>query len=202
MTQALLNQELSFEDYIDFCAQTDERYELVEGKLIKMTPPTWLHLKIAKFLEQVFDAAIQELGYNWEAFRESGQKTENKSSRLPDVVIVPTDAITPTLNQSAVLKVPSLLAVEIVSPSSTTDDYKNKLREYQSLGIPEYWVVDHEALGAAKYIGFPKLPTVSVYQLVDGSYQVKQFRGADRIISLTFPNLQLTAEQVFSGSRL
>lgn len=201
MIQALTNQQLSFEDYIDFCSQTDERYELVGGKLILMTPPTWLHLKIAKFLEQVFDIAILELGYNWEAFRESGQRTDDDSSRLPDVVIVPTEAITPTLNQSAVLQCPSLLAVEIVSPSSTTDDYKNKLREYQSLGIPEYWVVDHEAIGAAKYIGFPKLPTLSIYKLVNGKYQVSHFRGTDRIVSSTLPNLQLTAEQVFRGSR-
>jgi Uma2 family endonuclease len=199
MTQAILNQPLSFEDYIDFCSQTDERYELVRGKLIRMTPPTWLHLKIAKFLEQVFDRAIQQLGYDWEAFRESGQRTDDNSSRLPDVVIVPIEAINPTLNQSAVLQVPSLLAVEIVSPSSATEDYTEKLKEYQSLGIPEYWVVDHSGLGAAKYIGFPKLPTLSIYELVNGEYQVSLFRGTDRIVSRTLPNLQLTAEQVFRG---
>lgn len=199
MTQAVLNQPLSFEDYIDFCSQTDERYELVRGKLVRMTPPTWLHLKIAKFLEQVFDRAIQQLGHDWEAFRESGQRTDDDSSRLPDVVIVPTKAIEPTLNQSAVLQVPSLLAVEIVSPSSATEDYTDKLKEYQSLGIPEYWVVDHAALGAAKHIGFPKLPTLSIYQLVKGEYQVTRFRGADSIVSRTLPNLQLTAEQVFRG---
>lgn len=199
MTQAVLNQPLSFEDYIDFCSQTDERYELVRGKLVKMTPPTWLHLKIAKFLEQVFDRAIQQQGLDWEAFRESGQRTDDNSSRLPDVVIVPTKAIEPTLNQSAVLQVPSLLAVEIVSPSSTTEDYTDKLKEYQSLGIPEYWVVDHAALGAAKHIGFPKLPTISIYELVNGEYQVSRFRGTDRIVSRTLPNLQLTAEQVFRG---
>lgn len=200
MTQAVLNQPLSFEDYIDFCSQTDERYELVRGKLIRMTPPTWLHLKIAKFLEQVFDRTIQQLGYDWEAFRESGQRTDDDSSRLPDVVIVPIEAIKPALNQSAVLQVPSLLAVEIVSPSSATEDYTDKLKEYQSLGIPEYWVVDHAALGAAKYIGFPKLPTLSIYELVNGKYQVSHFRGIDKIVSPTLPNLQLTAEQVFRGS--
>jgi Uma2 family endonuclease len=201
MTQTVLNQPLSFEDYIDFCSQTDERYELVKGELIRMTPPTWLHLKIAKFLEQVFDRAIQQLGYDWEAFRESGQRTDDNSSRLPDVVIVPIEAIKPTLNQSAVLQVPSLLAVEIVSPSSATDDYMGKLKEYQLLGIPEYWVVDHEAIGAAKYIGFPKMPTLSIYELVNGKYQVSQFRGVDKIVSPTLANLQLTAEQVFRGGR-
>jgi Uma2 family endonuclease len=76
-----------------------------------------------------------------------------------------------------------------------------KLKEYQLLGIPEYWVVDHEAIGAAKYIGFPKMPTLSIYELVNGKYQVSQFRGVDKIVSPTLANLQLTAEQVFRGGR-
>lgn len=98
MTQAVLNQPLSFEDYIDFCSQANERYELVREELVRMTPPTWLHIRIAKFLEQVFDAAIQHIGYNWEAFRDSGQRTGDNSSRLPDVIVAPIQVIEPLLN--------------------------------------------------------------------------------------------------------
>jgi len=43
-----------------------------------------------------------------------------------------------------------------------------------------YWIVDYLALGAARYIGPPKRPTVSVYQLVDGEYQVIS-QGAEAI---------------------
>jgi Uma2 family endonuclease len=199
MIQAVLNQPLSFEDYIDFCSQTDKRYELVRGELIRMTPPTWLHIKIAKFLERVFDAAIAALGYNWEAFRDSGQKTEGNTSRLPDVIVAPIEAIEPLLNQTAILQVAAPIVVEIVSPSSASVDYTDKLKEYLELGIPEYWVVDPEALGAAKHIGFPKVPTISIYILDNGTYQVSQFRGSQQIVSPTFPGLQLTAEQVFRG---
>lgn len=74
-----------------------------------------------------------------------------------------------------------------------------KLADYEALGIPEYWIVDYLALGAARYIGPPKRPTVSVYQLVDGEYQVSQFRGAECIISHTFPNLVLTVEQIVAA---
>ncbi len=66
--------------------------------------------------------------------------------------------------------------------------------------IPEYWIVDYAALGARKFIGNPKQPTLSIYELVDGEYQIAQFRGDDRIVSPTFPDLNLTANQIFQGS--
>ncbi|WP_399315089.1 hypothetical protein [Trichocoleus sp. FACHB-262] len=47
-------------------------------------------------------------------------------------------------------------------------------------------------------MGSPKQPTLSICQLVDGKYQVQQFRGSDRIVSAAFPELQPTAEQVFA----
>lgn len=202
MTQAAIRPRMSFEEYIDLCAQTDERYELVRGELKLRNPPTWLHIKIAKLLEQVFDAECERMRYPWEAFRDSGQRTESDSSRLPDVIVAPVDVILPLLNQTAVLEVAAPVVVEIVSPSSATEDYSDKLKEYQTLGIPEYWVVDHEGLGAAKYIGFPKAPTVTVYRLTDsGQYFGQRFRNGERIVSPTFSALELTVEQVVRGKR-
>lgn len=201
MTQAVVRPRVSFEEYIDICAQTDECYELVRGELVQMTPPTWAHVLIAKFLERVFEAEIERLGYDWIAVRESGQRTEEDSSRLPDVTVVPFDEIEPVLNQTAVLTVPAPLVVEIVSPSSSTEDYDAKLKEYQLLGVKEYWVVDHEGLGAAKYIGFPKAPTITVYKLIENKYQARQFRGDASIESPTFKSLNVTANQVFAAAR-
>ena len=203
MTQAAVRPRVSFEEYIDFCAQTDERYELVRGKLRQMNPPTVLHYRIAKFLEQVLDQEIEEHfdPDEWETFRDVGQRTEDDSSRLPDLAIVSRVEADKLLRQTAVFQSPSLLVIEIVSPSSASDDYDKKLKEYQTLGIPEYWVVDHEGLGAAKHLGFPKAPTLTVHELIDGKYQARQFRGNDQIQSPTFRNLNLTANQVFSARR-
>jgi Uma2 family endonuclease len=197
MNPALQQPTLTFEDYIDFCAQTNERYELVRGKLKRMNPPTVLHYRIAKFLEQVLDSLIEETHPGWEVFRNVGQRTEAGSSRLPNIAIVPREEADQLLHQTAVFQTPSLLVVEIVSPSSATEDYADKLEEFKALGIQEIWIVDPEGLGAAKYIGFPKLPTISVYSLKDGTDQVGQFRGEQRIQSALFAKLNLTAEQIF-----
>jgi Uma2 family endonuclease len=67
-----------------------------------------------------------------------------------------------------------------------------------NLGIPEYWIADYLGLGGIRYIGKPKKPTLSVSTLVDGEYKINLFRGNDAIASPTFPNLNLTAEQVLT----
>ncbi|HIK32975.1 MAG TPA: Uma2 family endonuclease, partial [Oscillatoriales cyanobacterium M4454_W2019_049] len=64
------------------------------------------------------------------------------------------------------------------------------------LGIPEYWIADYAGLGGTRYIGKPKQPTLSICTLIDGEYEIQQFRGNETLVSLTFPDLKLTAEQV------
>lgn len=83
--------------------------------------------------------------------------------------------------------------------SQRWDDYAHKLIDYEALGILEYWIVDYLALGGRRFIGNPKQPTISIYYLVEGEYQVTQFWGDDRIKSPTFPELNLTAQQIFRG---
>jgi Uma2 family endonuclease len=90
------------------------------------------------------------------------------------------------------------LVVEVVS-TNWQDDYLRKLADDETLGIREYWIVDYLGLGATRYIGKPKQPTISVHHLVEGEYQVSQFRGAEQVISPTFPALALSAAQVFQG---
>lgn len=196
-----ITKKLTFKEYLEFCETSDDRYELERGELILMTPPTWIHLAIAKFLERAFDQEIERLSLPWEAFREPGQQTEENSSRLPDVSVVPFEAIAQSLDQTAILTVPAILIVEVVSESTATRDYREKVAEYQAKGIAEYWIADPDPFGAAKYIGTPKRPTVSVYHLVNGVYQVKRFQESDRVLSPTFPNLVLSAEQILQARR-
>jgi Uma2 family endonuclease len=191
---------ITLEQYLTYDDGTGNRYELVQGELVAMTPPTWLHLAIAKYLERVFDREIQRLELPWEAFREPGQQTDMSSARLPDVAIVPVDAIS-SLEQSAILAIAAILVVEIVSDSTAVQDYRNKVLEYQTKGIREYWVVDPDPFGAAQYIGSPKLPTVSIYSLVDNQYQIQRFQGTSIVLSPTFPDLQLTAQQILAAGR-
>ena len=90
------------------------------------------------------------------------------------------------------------LVVEVVS-TNWRDDYHDKFGDYEEMGIPEYWIVGASALVGRKFIGNPKQATIFVCELVDEEYQMTPFRGADRIVSPTFPQLNLTAQQVFDS---
>jgi Uma2 family endonuclease len=195
------DRRMTLQEFLTYDDGTDTRHELIKGELIPMSPPTWLHLRITRYLESAFNREIERLGFDWEAFQEPGQQTESSSARRPDVAIVPSDFVDAELDQSAILVKAAILVVEVVSESTATADYREKVSEYQAIGIPEYWIVDPDPFGAAKYIGSPKRPTVSVYHVVDGAYQVRQYRGNETIASPTFPDLHLTAAQVLAGKR-
>ena len=194
---------LTFAQYLHYVDGTDTRYELVRGLLWPMTPAPWPHSKIAKFLERQFDDEIARLGLGWEAVRgDVGQRTEDATARLPEVLVAQQQDLEALGSGSAVLEVPALLVVEIVSESSKVDDYLYKLAEYRNQRVPEYWVVDYLGLGGTRYIGVEKWPTLSIYQLIGDDYQVRSFRGRDKVASLTFPELALTAEQIFQAGQV
>ena len=89
------------------------------------------------------------------------------------------------------------LIVEVVS-TNWRDDYYNKLRDYEEMGIPEYWIIDYDALGARKFIGNPKQPTVFVCDWVEGEYQMNPFTGNSSLVSPTFGKFTLSAQDIFA----
>lgn len=200
---AVLEQspDLMFADYLTHEPDEEGRYELADGRLVTMPPPTWMHLLIAKFLVGRLDQAIAEMGKadDWTTLQEPGQRTGGSCSRLPDVAIVPFEQMEDFLG-SAVLQVPAPLVVEIVS-GNWRDDYLVKLAEYEELGILEYWIVDYQGLGGSRYIGSPKQPTVSVYRWLDGEYQVERFGSGEAVVSAVLPHLSLAVADVISAGR-
>jgi Uma2 family endonuclease len=75
-----------------------------------------------------------------------------------------------------------------------------KLAEYESIGILEYWIVEYAALGGTRYIGHPKQPTLSIYNMESGQGEfgkARQFRGEDCIESVIVPGFTLTASNLW-----
>jgi Uma2 family endonuclease len=186
MTVAIPIKELSFEEYLAYDDGTETRYELVNGQLEPMNPPTFRHLFIAQLLEQQYLSEIKRLGLPWCCLREAGVRTGWRKSRLTDVYVIEADQVAGMLDQSAVCQTSPLLVVEIVSPDSIKRDYRFKRSEYAALEIPEYWIVDPLAL------------KVSVLCWEDGLYEESVFVGEEAIASKIFPELKLTVNQVLS----
>lgn len=75
------------------------------------------------------------------------------------------------------------------------------VEDYALLGVPEYWIVDYLGIGGREYIGKPKQPTVTICTLREDEYQKQLFQNGSRLISSIFPDLQLTAQQIFAAGR-
>ena len=201
MTQAL-SKPLTFEEFLEWYPEDGSRYELLEGEIVAMRP-VGQHELIASFIDAELTLEIRRLQLPYFSSRNTLVKPRRPGSAdLPDAIVLDREALgtDPYWEQCSTISVGSSarLVVEVVS-TNWQDDYLRKLADYETLGIPEYWMVDYLGLGATRYIGKPKQPTISVYQLVEGEYQVNQFRGAEQVMSPMFPALALTAAQVLQA---
>ncbi|MBD6618785.1 Uma2 family endonuclease [Komarekiella sp. 'clone 1'] len=203
MFQAL-PKTITFEEFLNW-KPDGGCYELHDGVIVEMQP-VGDHEEINGFLAGEVTLEFKRLKLPYLIPKQALVKIPDKESGYsPDVIVInqknlslePMWKKSSTVTQSA--SVP--LVIEVVS-TNWRDDYASKLVDYETFGVPEYWIVDYLALGGRRYIGNPKQPTTSVYYLVDGEYQVNLFRGSDRIVSPTFPELNLTAEQIFQAGRL
>jgi Uma2 family endonuclease len=203
----VLPRPIAFDEFIAWYPENSEhRYELHNGVIVEMPKPTGKHSRVAGFTVAELNFEIRRVQLPYFIPKECVVKPRrDESGYEPDVIVLDERTIEDDPRwerESIIAKGTSVrLVIEVVS-TNWSDDYALKLEEYEGMGIPEYWIVDYLGLGGRRYIGFPKQPTLSVYQLIDGEYQGKQFRGSDRVESLAFPELNLTASQIFSAGRV
>jgi Uma2 family endonuclease len=115
-------------------------------------------------------------------------------NRYPDLTIIREEHIHQLKNRNTIRlsMAPPLLVIEVVSPGELQRerDYIAKRRQYEDIGIPEYWLVD------------PQTQTVMVLTRQGGAYkEVGIFRGGDEIISPTFSELNLIAGTLFDAEK-
>ncbi len=203
MVQAV-SQKVSFDHFIEqYPENSEHRYELHEGVIVEMPKPRGKHSEIAGFLSLELGIAIRSLKLHYFLPRESIVKSaDGESGYEPDVIVLDRAAISSETRwerESIITLGASVrLVVEVVS-TNWQDDYLTKLRDYETLGIGEYWVADYLGLGGRLHIGYPKQATFSIYKLVEGEYEVQQFHGDDQIISPTFPDLNLSVADIFAA---
>ena len=203
MIQALpKTKSVTFEEFVQWKPE-GKYYELHHGVIIEMNQPLGDHEWIIIFLNDIIFSEYKRLGLPYGISKTVLVKPpENESAYSPDVLVLNRDnLINEPLwkRQSTVTQGASIpLVIEVVSTNWRVD-YLSKVKDYEEIGIPEYWIVDYLALGGTPYIGNPKQPTISIYDLINGEYQVSQFRENQTIVSRTFPELTLTANQIFQA---
>lgn len=182
---ATTKRSFTFEEYLAYNDSTDNRYELFDGELRLMNPPTGRHALIIFNLSEILMTEIRRLNLPWVALQMFGVRTALRRSRLPDLCVTTLEQASELLDVSAILESGTLLAIEVVSHDSIKTDYRYKRTEYAAAEVQEYWIID------------PLEQKITVLQLVEGLYEEIEFQGNSPIKSELFPELALTVDRFF-----
>ena len=136
------------------------RYELLDGTLIVSPAPVPRHQRAIVRLVLLLSAACPA---DHEVFvAPLDWQPDRRTSLEPDLLVVRKDRI----GEKNITQTPAIV-IEVLSPGTARIDKMLKFSRSQEGGIEQYWIVD------------PRVPSIEVYQLTDGAYQlVAQGSGA------------------------
>jgi len=182
---------LTFEEYRVYQSKDDVKYELYKGKLIPMATASALHTSICEFWVYKLQRYLAEHNLDLVVKTSVGVRTEEATSRIPDVVVC-----TESLWQQALARRGSgildfdetpLLVIEVVSQDRRAD-YITKRGEYQLANVPEYVIVDPTE----------NKQRVRVMAFLEGDdiYTEVNYLPGEEMESVVFPNLRLSVNEI------
>jgi Uma2 family endonuclease len=131
----------------------DHRYELVEGRVIRMSPPGSRHAVLATRIASLLNHHVeaQALGV---VMSSGGFHLASRPDtvREPDVAFVRAERVPASGVPEGFWPGPADLAIEIRSPGDRRAEMAAKVNEYLGRGVRLVWVVD------------PKARTITVHQ--------------------------------------
>jgi Uma2 family endonuclease len=183
----------TFAEYLSYSSELEGQFQLIDGELVELPPESRFNSTIAvHILLALIKAGISvDLIHPGKCeVQVSVLRKGDAANRFPDLVVLRPEHLELTQRRLTITleMPPPRLVVEVVSPGTTNRDrdYINKRAQYGAIGVDEYWIVD------------PNAQKVLVLELAGEEYrEVGQFGGDDRILSITFPELTLTAQQIF-----
>ena len=189
----ITSSQMTLEEYLKYENRTDTRYELVDGRLVSVSPESRLNSQIAMFL--VLELA-KLVPFDLICHKDTEIETSGRlaTARLPDVMVL-TERLKEVLGNARSTIThnmpPPSLAIEVVSPGKANEaqDYRYKRSEYAARGIEEYWIVD------------PTRQRITVLTLVEGLHEERAYQGYERIVSPMFPDWELTSERVMKAGK-
>lgn len=136
---------MSWEEYL--ATPEHPRHEWVDGVVVVSPDPVWRHQRIAKRLANLFDDVAGLYG------------STSGNIKLPDNRVRIPDAYATTKPEGLFIERP-VLVVEVLSPTTRSEDLLRKAPEYAAAGIGQYWIVD------------PDHRNLEVHRLVEGRWEL------------------------------
>lgn len=137
----------TYEDYLSF--PDGIRCEIIDGKIHDMTPsPTCKHQRVSGEIYWVTSRHLKERAHPCQVFHAPLDVILAEDQVVqPDVFIV----CDPEKVRQYIFGAPDVI-FEVVSPSTTLKDRREKMDLYERVGVKEYFLVDLEGEFIEKYM--------------------------------------------------
>ncbi|PSB00466.1 Uma2 family endonuclease [Merismopedia glauca] len=197
----LVPKLLSIEQFIADYGDNDG-CELIDGELVEMEA-TGAHEQVSALIGRKLNVEIdREDRPYFIPYRCLIKLLGTQTAFRPDLIVLDRSRLIneplwqqePIITQGDTIK----LIAEVVS-TNWQNDYARKFEDYALLGVAEYWIVDYLGIGGRQHIGKPKQPTITICTLIEDEYQKQLFQKNEMLVSATFPELKLTAQQIFDA---
>ena len=182
-----LDKTYTYADYLKW--QSDEYVELIRGKIVRMSPaPNTFHQRVCGRLHgKLFNYLSEKSCEVFMApFDVRLKKIENEYQTItvvqPDLCIICDPS---KIDEKGCHGAPELI-IEILSPSTSTKDVRDKFELYEEAGVLEYWIVD------------PLNLLVDVFSLSEGKFNpIKKYTSLENVPVNIFPGFSIDLKDIF-----
>ena len=179
-------KEWTYEEFMALPEGGPVRYEIIDGDLCMTPAPSPRHQEISINLSGIVWNFLRTnpLGKVYASPVDVVFSQEPPQVVEPDLVFVAAEHLS-LITEKNLQGVPDLL-VEILSPTTSLRDRREKLALYERVGVPEYWIVN------------PERNTVQVFRLSGERYaEALEFGLGDRLETPLLPGLSIPLSEVF-----
>ena len=161
---AVKKQGITASDYLEM--HTDVRTELIEGEILVMEDPLFIHSEITQYVFTCFSDYIRSHKGKCRPVV-SGTNVILRSKKGDDSVVCPDFFV--VCDQSRIVRKGILggpdFVLEVTSPSNRRHDLIRKPLLYSEAGVREYWIIDPQKQQLIRYLADPDADPVSFYPL-------------------------------------
>ncbi len=123
---------ISISDYLDTAYRPDREY--IDGEVRERNVGKWEHARVQAALAGWF--WDHETAWNVMGSTEQRTRVAQSRVRVPDLVLVKPGS------QPDVLVSPPILVIEILSPDDSYSGMRERVADYQLMGVGAVWIID------------------------------------------------------------
>ncbi len=179
---ATSSKVLTYEDWLAL-PEAEGVEEVVQGEVRKMPPNKVLH---ADTVENLADLLKAQVDRRLVQVRVSTFglviRREPLTTRVPDIAVFVRNKV---VELDGYIHSAPELVVEVLSPANTRSERAENLQDYESLGVPEVWVLSPEA------------QTVEVLLLQEGRLSMTQLLRQGQLRPTLFPEAVIDVSAIW-----